>query len=71
MAFLLDQAGGPLTVFDDLLNMQEQFNRFFSDPGGTAYSREYPPIKVWTSEEDLVVDIEAPGIDPKDIDITV
>ena len=32
---------------------------------------EFPPLNVWSGEHDLIVAAEVPGVDPKDIDITV
>ncbi len=71
MAFLLDRMGDPLTVFDDLMGMQESFNRLFSDRGVRSVAREYPPVKVWASDDEIVVDVEAPGVDPKDVDLSI
>ncbi len=71
MAFLLDRLGDPLTVFDDLMGMQDSFNRLFSDRGFRSTAGEYPPIKVWGSENGIVVDVEAPGVDPKDVDLSI
>jgi HSP20 family protein len=64
-------AGGSWSLLDDLQEIQDQLNRQFEDwvPGGTG--RRYPPLNAWVSDQDIVVDVELPGVDPKKVDISV
>ena len=39
--------------------------------GRLAYNERYPLVNVWTSEEQVVVEAEVPGVDPKQIEITL
>jgi HSP20 family protein len=55
--------------------MQEDMNRMFSDRG---YERPlkrsrptYPLLNVWSSADGIVIDAELPGVDPKDVDVSV
>ena len=64
----------PWSIFDELESLQTDMNRAFSDLG---YNRSwqrgatYPLMNVWSSAEGIVVDAELPGVDPKDVDISV
>ncbi len=71
MAFLLDRMSDPLSVFDDLMGMQQRFNGLFPSIATRGAAREYPPIKVWTSDDQVVVDVEAPGMDARDVDLSI
>ncbi|MCJ7653307.1 MAG: Hsp20/alpha crystallin family protein [Actinobacteria bacterium] len=64
--------------FDALLGAQEDMNRMFRrgwlrGPGGElaeagAWS---PAVDIYETEDSLVVEAELPGVDPKDIDVSV
>lgn len=63
----------PWSVFDELEALQNDMNRAFSN---AAYDRAqrrsgYPLMNVWSSPDGLVIDAELPGVDPKDVDISV
>jgi len=63
------------SVFDELEALQEDANRAFSGYGrrGRSWRRRgsYPLLNVWSSKEGVVLDAEMPGVDPKDVDISV
>ena len=70
MAFLLDRFESPLSVFEDLLDLQDNFNRAISGSGmGGAW--QYPPVKVWASQDETVLDMDLPGLDPKTVELSV
>ncbi len=48
----------------------EHFNRLLSGTRSSSPS-EFPAVNMWASADDSVVTTEIPGIDPKDIDISV
>jgi len=63
------------SVFDELDALQKDFGRMLgaaglagrvSRPGGA-----FPPMNVWTSSDGIVLDVELPGVEAKDVDITV
>ena len=69
----------PWSIFDELESLQEDMNRAFR-PGVPGVGRQdgswrrqsaYPLMNVWSSAEGLVIDAELPGVDPKDVDISV
>lgn len=63
------------SIFDDLESMQEDVSRLLSnrrDDRPLRRSRPtYPLLNVWSSAEGLVIDAELPGVDAKDVDISV
>ena len=65
----------PWSIFDDLESMQEDMNRMFSDRGYERPLRRsrptFPLLNVWSSADGVVIDAELPGVDPKDVDVSV
>jgi len=71
----------PWSIFDELESLQANMDLAFTgrdrDPraerGRPWHSRRaaYPLMNVWTSEEGILIDAELPGVDPKDVDISV
>jgi len=62
------------SLFDELESLQADMNRIFSGRGHTRPWRggaAYPLVNVWSSSDGIVVDAELPGVDPKDVDISV
>ena len=55
--------------FDDLRQIQSEMDRLFTQ----SYPRyvDYPPINVWSNEDEVVVQAELPGYAAADIDISV
>ena len=64
----------PWSIFDELESLQTDMNRAFANAG---YGRPwrggatYPLMNVWSSTDGIVVDAELPGVDPKDVDISI
>lgn len=40
-------------------------------PASAATARQYPPVNVYADDDDLVLAMELPGIDPEKLDITI
>lgn len=62
------------SIFDELESLQSDINRVFSGrvrSGQHGMRHTYPPMNVWSSDQGVVLDAELPGIDPKDVDISV
>jgi HSP20 family protein len=63
------------TAFDELESLQSDVNRLLSDwDGGTATRRArptYPLLNVWSGPDGLVIDADLPGVEPKDVDVSV
>jgi HSP20 family protein len=58
--------------FRDLAHIHDEFSRLLDRSGqGGMSSTEYPPVNVWTSEDDVIVEAEMPGFSPDGIDISV
>src|SRR6202040_696649 len=64
--------------FREFVTLQDRMNRLFRDPRGpeghdeslttTAFA---PPVDVYEDEHNIVLKIEVPGIDEKDIDVRI
>jgi len=66
----------PWSIFDELESMQDGVNRIFSERGydrqGVRRSRPtFPLLNVWSSADGVVIDAELPGVDAKDVEISV
>lgn len=65
----------PWSIFDDLESMQAEMDRMSSARGYERPLRRsrptFPLLNVWSSADGLVIDAELPGVDPKDVDVSV
>ena len=66
--------------FKDLMTLREAMDRLFEDslvPTGTRWGsgrgemRCELPMDVYTTDEELIITAAVPGIDPKDVEITI
>jgi HSP20 family protein len=48
--------------------IRDEMSRLFRERAG---AEAYPPLNIWTGEHQAVVTAELPGVDPKDLDISV
>jgi HSP20 family protein len=59
----------------ELEHIQDELNRVFNHSFGTlredVLSPAFPAFNVWTGKDDVKVVVALPGMDPKDIDISV
>lgn len=53
----------------DLYRLQREMNRMFS--GYTEQADRFPALNLWSTEDEAVVAAELPGVDPKDVDLSV
>lgn len=53
----------------ELRRFQRNVDEVFSGVSGAIH--QFPPVNVWTSENDAILTAELPGVDPKDLDISV
>ena len=65
-----------LDPFEELRSMQREMDRMFNRFFGTAISgdnsmRLTPAIESYTKDNKLVFKAELPGVDPKDLDVSV
>lgn len=64
--------------FRDLVSIQDELNRLFGrtyagiEPTRAAASGSWmPSMDVYETEDEIVVTVDIPGIDPKDVDVSV
>jgi HSP20 family protein len=58
--------------FRDLFTMQDRFNRLFQDMGreeSITTAAFIPPVDIYEDEQSIVLKMEVPGVEEKDIDI--
>lgn len=55
--------------FGNIWRLQDEVNRLFE--GRLGASSRFPAMNVWTSKDDVAVELEIPGVEPKDVEITV
>lgn len=70
---LLSDLGRMGNIFDtwrEMDRLHHEMNRLFSGRS-LPFSREYPAINLWSSEDDVIVTAEIPGIDSNELDISV
>ncbi len=55
--------------FEELRQIQAEMDRLFNQ----SFPRmvDYPPINIWSNDEEVVIQAEVPGYNPADIDISV
>jgi HSP20 family protein len=64
----------PWSVFDELEELNRDFTRGL---GGWNAERKlerrdvFPPMNIWASKEGLIADVEIPGVEPKDVHVSV
>jgi HSP20 family protein len=66
--------------YRELLTTQDRFNQLFNQTFGQAFGAEgqdlgnrvwAPPVDIYETEQNLVMKVELPGIDPKDVEVRV
>lgn len=55
--------------FSDLHQMERQMNRLFRDIQNNG--TEYPSLNFWSNENEARLEVEMPGVEPEDFDLTV
>ncbi|MBN2301937.1 MAG: Hsp20/alpha crystallin family protein [Lentisphaerae bacterium] len=65
----------PWSLFDEIESLQSDINRNFTrwpwNMTSRSFKEAYPPVNVWASDDGIVVDAKMPGVDTKDVDLTV
>jgi len=57
--------------WSDLWVLQDEFNRAFGASLWQGLSGEFPAVNVYESDDALELSMKLPGINPKDLDVTV
>lgn len=57
-----------LEPFAELSRLQREVNRLFD---GCSRRERYPALNVWSNENEALVEAEIPGMDPKELNLTV
>jgi HSP20 family protein len=62
--------GRVIDLGSEMQRLQRDMNRFFSG-FNQPYGNEFPAINVWVGEQDAMVVAEIPGMDSRQIDISI
>lgn len=68
MRLLFDD--GPLAVAGLMADLQDEFNNMFRARFRRG-SMVFPPLNVWVKDDEAIVEAEVPGVDIKDIEVSV
>lgn len=55
--------------FSELRQLERQMNRLFRDVHGRG--TDYPSLNYWSGENEAFLEVEMPGVDPADFELTV
>jgi HSP20 family protein len=69
MVYPLARFDWTLDPFRELQRLQREMNRLFA--GFSAAVEEFPALNLWSSPDEAVLIAEIPGVDPKDVDVSV
>ncbi|MBU1693939.1 MAG: Hsp20/alpha crystallin family protein [Verrucomicrobia bacterium] len=61
---------GSMDPFASVRALQRQMNRLF-DGYGAEEREAFPAVNLWSNAEEVIVQAEVPGVDPKDVEISV
>lgn len=61
----------PWNVFDEFDRLQREMNRVFNRASGTGSTWDFPAVNVYSSDDDVVLTAELPGVDTDDLDVSV
>lgn len=57
--------------FQEINRLQHEMNRIFNGAPGTSNRDSYPLVNVWSDKEFVYVAAELPGVDEKDLNISI
>lgn len=61
------------SFWDDMGRLRAEMDRLFEpmNRSSLGLAADFPAVNVWTSTDDALLAAELPGVDPKDIEVTV
>jgi len=65
----LRRYGWDWAPWSELRDIQNRMSRLFES--GFQLAEEFPPVNIWTADDDVVVTAEIPGVEASDLDISV
>lgn len=69
MVYPMTRFDWTLDPFRGLHRLQRDMNQLFA--GFATPAEQFPALNLWTSPEQAVLTAEIPGVDPKDVDVSV
>lgn len=71
MFMLQENSNRRWNPFEELERFQREMSRIFGGPSGGYAGVSSCPANLWVNEEDGVLAIDAPGVNPEDIEVSV
>lgn len=68
MIWPIESVNWMMNTGGDFGRLYREMNRLFGDYTAGA---SYPPVNVWSDDNEAIVSAELPGVDPKDVNIAV
>lgn len=59
------------TVWDEMDRLRREMDSAFAPFSRTVGTGEFPTVNVWTNEDEALLTAELPGVNAKDIEVTV
>lgn len=69
MVYPMTRFDWTLDPFRELHRLQRDMNRLFAELSTPA--EQFPALNLWSSPDEVVLTAEIPGVDPKDLDVSV
>lgn len=69
MVYPITQFDWTLDPFSELHRLHRDMNRLFA--GFTSPAEQFPALNLWTAQDEAVLTAEIPGVDPKDVEVSV
>lgn len=66
----LNRYGWDWDPWTEMRRLSNEMGRLL-DGRGSGIGREYPLVNAWTNEDEAIITAELPGVDTKDLDISV
>lgn len=58
-----------LSQFEGVRSLREEINRLFENYAD--WREGFPPVNIWSNNEEIILKAEVPGVDPKNINLDV
>ncbi len=69
MVYPMAKLDWTLDPFSGIQQLQREMDRLFS--GYTPAVEQFPALNLWISQDEAVLAAEVPGVDPKDVEVSV
>jgi HSP20 family protein len=68
---ILHRVANTMDPWQEMSRLQQRMNRLFDDFNVSAPQQPFPAINLWTDNETAFISVELPGLENKDISLSV